>query len=90
MKMLLNAKMEFANLLVKGDEIMAEEKWFGVVRWCEDDLKNALEVQGYPVTENNISKLYEICNSHWFTDYMIERGWEYMYDSIGHGDGWDI
>lgn len=64
-------------------------EWFGVVRWCEDDLKNALEVVGYPVTENNISKLYAVCNSHWFTDHMIEAGWEYMYDNIGYGDGWD-
>ena len=31
------------------------EEWFGQVRWCEDDLKAALEDQGYPVTENNIA-----------------------------------
>ena len=55
----------------------------------DDDLKNALEVQGYPITENNIAKLRTICEHHSFTDFMIERGWEYMYDSIGIGDGWD-
>ena len=65
------------------------KEWFGEVRWCEEDLKNALEVQGYPVTENNIAKLYEACNSHWFTDFMVERGWEYMYDMIGSDDTWD-
>lgn len=68
---------------------MNDEKWFGQVRWCEDDLKMALEDQGYPATENNIAKLYEICQSHWFTDHMIEVGWQYMYDNIGYGDGWD-
>ena len=66
-----------------------ETDWFGEVRWCEEDLKNALEVQGYPVTENNISRLYSLCEHHFFTDCMIERGWEYMYDQIGQGDGWD-
>ena len=64
-------------------------EWFGMVRWCEDDLKNALEVIGYPVTENNIARLLDVCNSHWFTDHMVAAGWEYMYDNIGYGDGWD-
>lgn len=66
-----------------------DEEWFGQVRWCDEDLENALEVQGYPVTENNIEKLRASCNNHWFTDYMIEAGWNYMYGNIGKGDGWD-
>ena len=65
------------------------EEWFGQVRWCEEDLKNALEEQGYPVTENNIAKLYNACEKHWFTDRMIEAGWDYIYNAIGMGDGWD-
>jgi hypothetical protein len=66
---------------------MAE--WFGKVRWCEDDLKEALRVQGYAITENNIAKLRQLCESHWFTDHMIEAGWEYMYSHIGSDDSWD-
>lgn len=62
---------------------------FGEVKWYKDDLANALECCNYPVTENNIEKLYNLCNSHWFTDYMIEMGFEYMYNNIGTGDGWD-
>ena len=65
------------------------EEWFGQVRWCEEDLKNALECCDYPVTENNIAKLYALCDKHWFTDCMIEAGWQYMYENIGYGDGWD-
>lgn len=65
------------------------KEWFGQVRWCDEDLENALEVQGYSVTENNIEKLRALCNNHWFTDYMIEAGWNYMYDNVGLGDGWD-
>lgn len=64
-------------------------EWFGMVRWCEDDLKNALELMGYPVTENNISKLYAACQHHYFEDMMVEAGWRYIYDNIGDGDGWD-
>ena len=69
--------------------VHTEDKWFGKVRWCIEDLENALETQGYPVTENNVSKLYELCSKHWFEDHMIEIGWEYMYNHIGCGDGWD-
>lgn len=65
------------------------KEWFGEVKWHKDDLENVLEYCDYPVTENNIKKLYEICNSHWFTDYIIEMGFQYMYDNIGVGDGWD-
>ena len=64
-------------------------KWFGQVRWCEEDLRNALEDQGYPVTKNNVVKLRSICEHHFFTDCMIERGWEFINESIGYGDGWD-
>ena len=66
-----------------------EREWFGQVRWCEEDLINALECCDYPVTDNNIAKLYAICDKHWFVDVMIEAGWQYMYENIGYGDGWD-
>ena len=66
-----------------------KKKWFGKVKWCEEDLKNALEVQDIPVTKNNIAKLRSICESDEFTEYQIQAGWEYMYGKIGNGDGWD-
>ena len=66
-----------------------KKEYFGEVKWNEEDLVNALECMDYPVTENNIAKLYAICSSHWFTDYMIEAGWNYMYSRIGEDDSWD-
>lgn len=68
---------------------MENTEWFGQVRWCEEDLKNALEVQGYPVTENNIAKLYAVCSHHGFIDHMIAAGCEYMYNAIGDDGSWD-
>ena len=66
-----------------------DDEWFGKVRWCNEDLEEALDDNGYPVTENNISKLRRECDNHWFTDHMIEAGWEYINAQIGYGDGWD-
>lgn len=58
-------------------------KWFGKVQWCEEDLVSALENEGVPVTEENISTLYSYCNHHGLTDVMIEAGWDYIYNIIG-------
>lgn len=68
---------------------MKNAEWFGQVRWCEEDFETALKENGYPVTENNINKLMAACQSHWFTDHMVEAGWEYIYNNIGYGEGWD-
>ena len=51
-----------------------DNEWFRQVRWCNEDLEEALDDNGYPVTENNVSKLRRECDSHWFTDHMIEAG----------------
>lgn len=66
-----------------------KKEYFGEVCWCEEDLIGALEEMGYPATENNIAKLWSACDKHWFTDCMIEAGWEYMYNTIGNDDTWD-
>lgn len=64
------------------------DEWFGVVRWCDNDIKNALETQGIAVTENNVDKLKNLCLHHSFTDEMIERGWGYIYDEIA-ANSWE-
>lgn len=66
-----------------------DDEWFGVVRWCRDDIISALTDKGYPVTENNINKLESLCKHHWFSDHMIEAGWDYINFNIGNGKGWD-
>lgn len=65
-----------------------KNEWFGIVRWCDNDIKNALETQGIAVTENNVDKLKSLCLHHSFTDEMIERGWEHIYDEIA-ANSWE-
>lgn len=65
------------------------DEYFGVVRWCKDDIEAALIDRGLPTTDNNIEKLYKLCNNHWFADAMIEVGWDYIYGMIEVEDGWD-
>lgn len=65
-----------------------EDEWFGVVRWCDDDIKDALDLYGITITESNIARLRSICKHHSFTDVMIERGWDYIYDQIIQRNDW--
>lgn len=51
-------------------------KWFGIVRWCNDDIASMLEGMGIDATEKNIAAVRCACeNNHHFTDGMIEAGW---------------
>ena len=68
---------------------ISDVEWFGEVRWCDADLETALDDKGYPITENNVAKLRAKCESHWFADFLIEAGWDYIDNQIGYGDGWD-
>ena len=58
------------------------EEWFGMVRWCNADLANALEVKELDPTAANIGLLRNALEHHVFTDMMIERGWEVIYQMI--------
>lgn len=56
--------------------------WFGTVRWCEADLKAALEYCDCPPTENNVAELRRLCEHHSFEDNMTESGWFHIYELI--------
>jgi hypothetical protein len=52
------------------------EDWFGIVRWCEDDIAAKLEEMGIEPTQGKIDEVRcRIENNHHFTDTMIEAGW---------------
>lgn len=61
---------------------MDDGKWFGVVRWCDEDIANALEEFGFDATPENIAIIENKCRHHCFTDAMIETGWNYIYAYI--------
>ena len=59
-----------------------ESKPFAEVRWDDEDLRNALDLQGYSQTEKNISLLREACEKSGFVEAQIAAGWDYMYAQI--------
>lgn len=72
-------KKEVQEVVTDDDQ---EEDWFGIVRWCDADIANALEENGHEVNDENIAKVRNRLNTHWFTDHMIEAGWDYINDVI--------
>lgn len=56
-----------------------KEDWFGRVQWCEEDIRTALENDGYEPTEEAITLIRQDCENHCFTDRAIEDGWHHIY-----------
>lgn len=59
-----------------------EDKMFGKVQWDNEDLRNALDLQGYPQTEKNISLLRQVCEKSGFVEAQIAAGWDHIYTQI--------
>jgi hypothetical protein len=54
-----------------------DNKWFGVVRWTNENIASALVDMGYAPTETNVLEVRVACeNDHHFTDRMVEAGWD--------------
>lgn len=59
-----------------------ESEYFGEVRWCDDDVRNALECCNAKTTYEAVRAVREFCRSSTFTDRIVERGWDEIYGFI--------
>lgn len=64
--------------ILKALEDYCDSQWFGKVRWCDDDIREALRNNGFKDCEVNISVIRKECEHHCFKDGMIETGWHYI------------
>ena len=63
---------------------MAEE-YFGMVRWNEDDLRNALEENDVRPTDERVAQLRKLCESSSFEEAMIGAGGDIIYGYVNNG-----
>lgn len=63
---------------------MAEE-YFGMVRWNEDDLRNALEENDVRPTDELVAQLRKLCEHTDFEDAIVCAGWDIIYSYINNG-----
>lgn len=64
-------------------EVKEKGEYFGVVRWHEDDVREAFRQRGIDPTDEEVSRVIEFCESHHFTDRLIEMGWDVLDTFIG-------
>ena len=56
--------------------------YFGVVRWCAEDIADAIETQGFEPTEENVKAVMAELNETALTAVMIQAGWDYLYNLV--------
>lgn len=77
-----------ADYLISNGATMQEratdnEDWFGIVRWCDEDIRCALQERGYTQTQNNVDEVRRaVENNSYFRGSMIEAGWDCIYCTI--------
>ena len=71
-----------AAILAVADIDSDDTEWFGIVRWCEEDISTALQNDEIDPTPNNIAEVMNRLGNHAFEDLMIERGWDCIHDVI--------
>lgn len=67
---------------IAAGEIEKNETHFGIVRWCNEDIESALQDEEVEPTEELIGKVRDRLDNHWFSDFMIEHGWEYVHQTV--------
>lgn len=69
------------------EKLMIDEgRYFGVVRWSDEDIAGALAEDGIEPTAEIICEVRCKLEHHSFTDLIIERGWECIHQTIGELD----
>ena len=67
---------------------VSDGEWFGVVRWCNEDIKFALADHGFSTCNENVDAVRaSIESNHHFTERMVEAGWESIGYAIEDLDG---
>ena len=56
---------------------MDENDTFAEVRWCNEDLADALECNDVHPSAENVQKLRSLLG-HWLEDTMVEAGWAFI------------
>lgn len=71
-----------AAILAVADIDPDETDWFGKVRWCNDDIVDALQYKLINPTDENVARVRDQLEHHGFRDMQVEAGWDYIYSTI--------
>jgi len=69
-------------LSVDGKTCAPKDEWYAVTRWCDEDIAINLRGMGFADTPENIKRIRDDVDTHWFTDLLVERGLDAVEDII--------
>ncbi|MED4909084.1 hypothetical protein [Brevibacillus centrosporus] len=93
--MLLSEALDFLNRLQEiqaqfrevGYPNVEEKGYFSVIRWHEEDIKQALINQGYLSNRQNVKKVLESRTGKTLQDRSVEEGWLILEDCLVDVEG---
>ncbi|WNC17935.1 hypothetical protein [Brevibacillus brevis] len=84
----LNRLEEIKSLLqTAGTVPQLEDGFFAVIRWHEDDIKQALANRGYLANKSNVKRVLNSRAGRTLVDLSIEEGWAILEDCLDFVDG---
>ena len=69
---------------------MNSSQSFCRVEWCEADIENALDVNGYDISEENVSQILCALDEEKLVEAQVEAGWQYIYSLIEEAEEKDL
>jgi len=64
-----------------------EDKWFGIVRWCNEDIACKMVCMGITPTKKSILEVRDFCEKNKsFNDTMCKAGWDMIETAIRECD----
>lgn len=63
-------------------QMLEDEGYFWIVMWSDEDLAAALEYKLVEPTKENIEILKGLVWGNKLREFMIERGWDYLYELV--------
>ena len=52
------------------------------IEWCKDDIENALAVNGYDISEENVCEVLGMIDTEKLMGVQVDAGWKYIYSLI--------
>ena len=82
---LINGMMTICPEYRRVSIITDNDKNYGCVWWSEEDIINALSINGFETTQKNTDAVWNALDEEDLRDNMVSTGWAYIYDKI-----WEI
>jgi len=71
----------YKRLLTIMDRYVGTDK-FGAVVWCDDNIREALEEDGVPITDENVKAIRHSYDAYEIDTVMIEVGWDSLRSAV--------